>query len=710
MSVWTIQYVDANSVQQEVSFPQLAALEGGQVVGDAWRPQFNTHKSSSITLRLPGVPADVAPVIPFESRVSIYSGRELNAGVYSRGVKQFTGYRTDRAGNSSRRPCVTYKFEDEFYFLEHLPFYQSWVMVSPTNPGNGALPTTDSNGVAPGGGSYVATWLQPLCNVVLFQANPHQVYVPAAVDRHITTGTQIKEILAWAIACGANLQVGQIDPAADVPWYPVQNVKCADALRMCLRVHPDCYTEIDYTTTPPTFNVRARANLTPVTLPYAYTDASGRRHTATDIQPRPELQPRRVGLFYRVIADGAVLSTPSDIYPAGVTTGLRALDFMIDLAGPKSVQVQAAITSYAFDPTDLAWWRNKVPSLKPVAAGGQIPNDGDPGALTLVDAAVNDGAHLKGIQVTDFYGNPVDLAKYTFELNAKSSVHAWMKTPGGAAAALVEATVTAFFTYDKSTGAGDTANTQITDTVKEHKHHVRIKLTNLPTGNYSFSQYTSTGESQPAGLAQTVFTALATLQYELTHTIVEKPFNGWLKPGKHCINLAGGEADWAAMNATLQTTDYRMHTDGAGGTFDNFDVRCGPVEHLEPGELVQLFNLFQNRDLTKVDTNERLTGTPAPGMKVVMPADSAQENSVPAEPLPVVSNNVYVGDDGNIGGQMVHSAKLIADIHAATTPTPVAGATTASIKTMQPREVMMCDADGNQFYAIVHITDGYTKA
>jgi hypothetical protein len=165
----------------------------------------------------------------------------------------------------------------------------------------------------------------------------------------------------------------------------------------------------------------------------------------------------------------------------------------------------------------------------------------------------------------------------------------------------------------------------------DHPHHVRVKLCNSASLSQSFSQYVTTGEATPANLAQTMFNSLAALQYSFSHELVERPFNGWLKPGKHAINLAGGAAAWATMNATLQQTEYKMHLDGAGKTFDNFTVKCGPVEHLEPGQLVQLFNVFNNRDLTKVDTGERLTGTPSPGNNVVMPADTAQENSVPAE-------------------------------------------------------------------------------
>jgi len=62
--------------------------------------------------------------------------------------------------------------------------------------------------------------------------------------------------------------VGTIDPALYVPFYPIRAMRCAEAIKIALRVHPDCACEIDYTTTPPTFNIRKRANLIAVTLPY----------------------------------------------------------------------------------------------------------------------------------------------------------------------------------------------------------------------------------------------------------------------------------------------------------------------------------------------------------------------------------------------------------------------------------------------------------
>ena len=281
---WTLQYYSGTlttGTLQTVTFPALAALESGKVIADAWQVKFQSHKASSVTLRLPGVPPHIAPAIPFESRVQI---------IDPTGTVQFQGLRTDRKGTADpRRTSSEYTFEDEWYFLDHCPYQQLWYRTS--------------------GGNV------PFPNVVLFQPNPGETYTPPAVQGVISTGQQIVDILNWAISRGANLQIGQIDPALYQAWYPIQNVKCGDALRHCLRLHPDCFTEIDYTTTPPTFNIRQRSNLTAVTLPYAYTDSSGRRHAALDLQPRPELQPARIALFYRVIANNFLLSSPVDIWP-----------------------------------------------------------------------------------------------------------------------------------------------------------------------------------------------------------------------------------------------------------------------------------------------------------------------------------------------------------------------------------------------------------
>jgi hypothetical protein len=180
---WQIKFYDSTNTLQTMTFAALAAMEGGKVLSDAWSLKFQSHKASTVTLRLPGVPPHVAPEIPFESRITIIDPTS---------TVQFTGYRTDRTGNADpRRTSSQYTFEDEWYFLDHCPYQQLWFRAS--------------------GGNV------PFPSVVLFQPNPGEIYSPSAVNGIITTGQQITDILNWAISRGANLQVGEIDPRSTKP-------------------------------------------------------------------------------------------------------------------------------------------------------------------------------------------------------------------------------------------------------------------------------------------------------------------------------------------------------------------------------------------------------------------------------------------------------------------------------------------------------------
>lgn len=679
----TIAYT-VSGTTTEISFKDLG-------VGARPTLQLGTHGESKFMLPLPGIPPETALAIPFEAACVIYTGRTGSGGSWSGGSILFQGRRTDSGGSVSGTAVQSeLVIEDAWYDLRFLTLQATWKTIT---GGTYASPTYGTT-----------SW--PDC--VLFQATPGVTYSPAAVNSHITTGQAIKEILQYAITYGGvNLQIGTLDPDAYVPFYPIRSMRCADAIKVALRVHPDCACEIDYTSTPPTFNVRKRANLTAITLPYKGS-ASNRTHLTSDVKPRPDLVPTRVGIYIKdmaTLAGQSVVSVSTDIYPVGVGSGLRAFDVSLDIQGPKTAVTTAKLTTAAFDPTDLTWWSKKLPSLKSVADGGQVPNTGATGALALMDSTINGGGgHLKGIQVLDASGATINLTTYAFELLA-GNVCDWM-TNSGSAVNVVEATVTAFFTYDKITTLGGAT---VTDKITEHSHSVRVKLTNFAGTTYTLTQLLSSGETYPTGLATKIYNSLATLQYDFTHTIIEKPFATLVKPGLNALNLSGGASAWTSMAAMVQAvTVHFMFSPGGSITSAETTVRCGPVQHLEAGELVQLFNLFCNRDFSRINPNERSSGASIGGGGGALGSDGPKENSNPAPPVPQVTNVVYVYSSA-VAGHINHDAKEIADILAATTPTPVAGSDATAIKTMQPREVKMCDDAGNQFYAIVHCTGGYTK-
>ena len=480
----------------------------------------------------------------------------------------------------------------------------------------------------PSGGTVVksATLVYSYSDVVLFQFAPNDPYITAAdiFQFYITTGSEIISILNFAIGNGVNLQLPPVNGSEllytlnlFVPWYPVRCVNCWDAINICLRMHPDCFTEIDYSTTPPTFHVRKRANggvgaglLTQVTLPYKGTDlTTGRRHVSSNVVPRPELVPTRIGIFYRVVANGQALSFPQDIYPLNAPDGLRAKDYSLDLQGPNSTSSQARLTSVPFDPTNLAWWMTKCPALRAT----DIPIQGQTGCVNFTSPSV--------ITVKDDNGNVIDwFDNYPYEF-LKGTVDFWMSGVN-----VIVATVTANFTYTRLD-----ANGAPKDNVTSHTQTTRVKLVNYPTTLFTFTQYLNTGELLPTGLAQAVYTALQPLQYNLSHNMTEVPFTGtFVKPGLNGINLSGGSSDWLTMNATVQQSEYTLHADDQGNVFAEVLVRCGPVKHLEPGELIQLFNLFANRDIQKINPWERITGVTNTSGVSPPTDDTMQENSHPS--------------------------------------------------------------------------------
>ena len=606
---------------------------GALGVGVSLRLELGTHGESKCILPLAALPPETAPAIPFEAPCVIYTGR-TGTGPFSGGTILFQGRRTDNSGQASATSAnQELVIEDAWYDLRFITLQAAWANI------------TGFTGTTPTYGTPV-TW--PDC--VLFGASPggplqpdgtFGTYSPAPISSHVTTGQSIKEILAYAIYFGGvNLQIGTIDPATYVPFYPVRSMRCADALKVSLRVHPDCTCEIDYTSTPPTFNIRAQSNLTPLTFPYKSTSGA-KTHLTSSVRPRPDLQVPRVALYLKeesVISGNPVVTFGTDIYPA-VAFALRSFDASLDITGPKIAYTIGALVTAAFDPTNLAWWAQKVPALKPVSAGGQVPNSGT-GALAFLDSTINGGSgHLTGIQVVDDTCAAINLTTYGYELLTGTPA-TWMGVQW------IEANVVAFFSYHKNTTAGAAS---LVDQIGEHMHTCRVKLINTASATFNLRTILATGEIYPGGLARAIYTALQPLQYNFKHVILESPFATMVKPGKHCLNLSGGATAWASMNAMVQAVDMElMFSPGTGNVTAKTTVHCGPVAHLEPGQLVALLNIFTNRDLSKINPTEQTSGMSQSGGSVALGNDSPKENSVPATAVPAVSN--HAATDASGGG------------------------------------------------------------
>lgn len=173
------------------------------------------------------------------------------------------------------------------------------------------------------------------------------------------------------------------------------------------------------------------------------------------------------------------------------------------------------------------------------------------------------------------------------EINAN-----WMQT-GGVPVYAYPVTVTAKFAYTEK----DLHTRPIRAVNGDNGHgiSIRLKVTNSPAGKRLYSTIASDdpGEAQPTGLAQAIWTALNVLQYEGRYTMAEQDAGG--KPAamtdvgtQHKLNLSGGKAEWAAMNATVRGVEV----DHARGTTA---VTIGPARHLSAGDLEELMQVWKHR-------------------------------------------------------------------------------------------------------------------
>ena len=253
----------------------------------------------------------------------------------------------------------------------------------------------------------------------------------------LTNGQVIHQIVQWAISVGANCQLGTIGVSAPVPFDEVTDLPCAECIRKMLRWSPDAVAWLDYSTTPPTFNVTPRASCIATLIPFLGPVES------IDIKALRDLLPPSVVI--RNLQENKVDGTPAvavipDVWPPGATgTEFGALVQSVRLAGSNSTYQKQPVVSTpiptdnsanadsgdgdsggpADDPT-ITWWRRKVAWLQQFSA--------DRLAITNVYGIVDPGQLDPGGD-----GSPLDddITLYPNEL-ISGSVASWMGCTVGA--------------------------------------------------------------------------------------------------------------------------------------------------------------------------------------------------------------------------------------------------------------------------------------
>lgn len=516
-------------------------------------------------------------IIPFEAQVIIREGRESEDGSpdsFSEGTVIFRGRRilTPLTGTPDSER-VGLHFANAWYDLEHICYQQERKTWSGTAE------------------TLIDVYTSEL---ILFQDWETQ--------EKLSTYEQLAAILGYAIAQGAPFQIGEIEPAVNVPTYQVKDIMCSEAIQNCLRCSPDAVVWFDYTTAPATLNIEKRASLDAVALPFA----DGERHQSSAITPRPDLQLPAVSLkFKRTNEDNGFVwieqmqTAPNwQVYPVDAT-GLarRTLVQTIDLAGSKRSDVFGSLVTEALGAVDAdladrgTWWKKKHPQFQD-------------SKYTITAIAV---ATVK----TKGGGSTINLEDYPNEL-IKGSLASWMTVDGDPVVGQ-EAEVRAKITYVRVNDEGATLEKAVT---KEYT--ANVVLTNAVTDDYSSLQAFVAGEAIPANLAQSIYESLAVLQYEGSHTLVEEEITHAVGMDK-VLNLTGGKAAWATMRAFIMSIEEDFDT---GTTKINF----GPATHLGAGDLVQLFLFNRNRQVWN-SPSSYVTGQDSGGGSVTLGDQTPKENT-----------------------------------------------------------------------------------
>lgn len=379
-----------------------------------------------------------------------------------------------------------------------------------------------------------------------------------AAGNRWTSGEQIADAIAWAAEKGAPIQAGTIDPTMQIPWSEEIDITCAEVIHRMLRWAPDAVVYFDYSTDPPTMHVRSRANLAAV----SFACAAGAPAHRLSVTPRYDLQVPGVLLRYeqRHTYENVIYEIIEED-EAGDTDDPRALKSTIELAGSSTSLLTQWLEIEAL-PEDLnikSFWTSRIAWLNQFADEDLVIHSAE-----------------RGLPEEDWPDYP--------NMLLKGNIHTWMTEYEQVVSA--DETLTAKANYIERDAAGE-----VVEIKRDVEISVKIVATNAETRWYRrIGQYDS-GEPIPVGLAAAVYSAAGQLQYDGQYTLLQEEVASNAYPGKK-LNLTGGRAAWAAMNAVIQQTTEDVD---AGITHIGF----GPVRALGPDQLIEMLRAFRNRKVSR---------------------------------------------------------------------------------------------------------------
>ena len=476
----------------------------------------------------------------------------------------------------------------------------------------------------------------------------------------ISCGAQIIAALTYAISCGVNLQVGVIEAGPTPPIEERVSITVAEVIKGQLRWMPDHVFQVDYSTTPVTVNVVRRGAGGPVNFSVGNPPLEG----IPELTPLPELLVPQVVIYYEqknTDSDGKqVTQITPDTAPAGSTgTVDGSIIQCIELAGSNAIFQKNSITTASVPwgaaaesgSTDVNKWfishDPRLAKIKPehievvqnsfwndLPAGQKDQNGNDLTGFTLDN--LNSTAPrelLPGSQVARWQAKPAPSSGPGSTTPGDGYIHA-LKVDFAVSLSFL-------FTATGVTNDEKAAAQEIFGKDNNYDISFSIVCTNALTQEYTKLTSYAPGETVPAGIAASLHAALSVLHWRGNFALHEQECGGLVSLAG-VINIGGGNAAWAAMNAMVQQVveDYDR-----GKT----KITCGPPDHLSPQDIVELLRQTRAHQVS-TRASEQSTGHSGQAPTVDQTAIPGQTNTTPNIPrLPETPFQVVDAGHGNIG-------------------------------------------------------------
>ena len=520
-----------------------------------------SQAQDTVSFSCPG-PYDATELFPYGSIITISFQPDVGATVpwfYGKVIQ------VPRSGSGSEE-SMDYVLAGPWWFLDNLVFQQEWEAGNP-----------DYDPEDPGTEEPTIPYFKS--RVILGQTT---------TGTRQTSGQVISDVINYAIASGAPVQLGTIEPDLQIPFDEQNDITCAEAIRRMLRWSPDAIAWFDYSTSPyPTFHCARRSALQ--SLAIALSGVEGSQPSALSVMPRPDIQVPAVVLKFEqtnTINGVDYESVTTQKFPLTATgREFAALTATLQLAG-----TQATILSQKI----------KAKTIDLIADNFWIAHDDTYLTTDTMVHAVQAGTHIPAVP------------PYWNEL-IEGQIQDWMT--GVHFQEVIYTAIALVTIYDNAA----------------HDHIIKKELKALsckiiatdacgvipPPGEktQTYQRVTSlvAGETVPVGLAESIYNSLNPLQYDGKITLTEEEcglalalseVEGRARLG-FTLNLSGGLAAWATMNALIQQIEEDVDS---GITTISF----GPPEQLSVQDLMEFLRANRGRGVA-FSYQKRVDGQSASG-------------------------------------------------------------------------------------------------